>query len=448
MIDSNDIKLLDDCLAYAREKGASALRLTLTENDQQLVGVLDGEIDKISMSMDRSLGISMFADGRFGTFSTNLITRAGVFSMIDKALEMTRMMAPDPQRRLPEKSRKVTTALSGTEMGLLDCSIDTLTADSRREMALSSALWVRKNDFEKGFSVISEEGEYSDSISDTVTVDSEGLFCRHRETSFEIGYETTVEDSSGNRFSAYWWDASPSLDGILPALKDCSAEAILRAAGQIGPRSIPSGKYNVVFENECASRLLNPILTALGGYSIQQGNSFLAGKAGEKVFGSNFSVIDRPAEVGKYGSKLYDSEGVATRTMPIVEEGVVRNYFLNTYIAGKMGVSPTIEDVTRPSVAPFGGCPDLDAILSAVGRGILVTGFNGGNNNSTSGDFSYGIEGFLFEGGKRVHPVREIVLTGNFRDLWNSLIFSGEDPRKAMTRQIPTVAFKDLYISA
>ena len=139
MITASDIQLLKDGLEYALSKGASATRFTLTENDQQLVGILCGEIDKISRSMDRSLGISMFADGRFGTFSTNLITREGVFSMIDKALEMTRMMAPDPLRKLPSPERKVTDAITGTEMGLLDEAIDTLTPSGRRSLALGAA---------------------------------------------------------------------------------------------------------------------------------------------------------------------------------------------------------------------------------------------------------------------------------------------------------------------
>jgi PmbA protein len=82
------------------------------------------------------------------------------------------------------------------------------------------------------------------------------------------------------------------------------------------------------------------------------------------------------------------------------------------------------------------------------GSGILVTGFNGGNNNSATGDFSYGIEGFAFEDGVIVGPVREMLITGNFISLWNHLIAAGTDSRPCKINAIPTLAFSDVDFSA
>ena len=204
---------------------------------------------------------------------------------------------------------------------------------------------------------------------------------------------------------------------------------------------------NVVVESECASKLLNPLLTALGGYSVQQKNSFLADRLGEQVFPSCLTVLDRPRVAGANGARLFDSEGVATVEAPVIEEGTVKMFFLNTYIARKMDAAPTVEDCTRAVVLPTGGCRTLEDVLRKVGDGILVTGFNGGNSNSSTGDFSYGIEGYAFAGGKIVHPVREMLMTGNFISLWNNLTDVADDARACMSKLIPTLAFSNVDVN-
>ena len=91
---------------------------------------------------------------------------------------------------------------------------------------------------------------------------------------------------------------------------------------------------------------------------------------------------------------------------------------------------------------------DRDAIMALVGDGILVTGFNGGNSNSATGDFSFGVEGFLFRDGKIVHPVREMLITGNLLTLWGNLLAAGDDVRLCRSKIIPSLAFKDVDFSA
>ncbi|MBR3989145.1 MAG: TldD/PmbA family protein, partial [Bacteroidales bacterium] len=330
-------------------------------------------------------------------------------------------------------------ATEGTELGLYDTEYESLTAEKRREMALRSMAWPREG-------LISEEGEYSDSIFDSLTIDSQGLYARHTETSFEIGYESTVEDAEGNHLSSYWWDATPRLKDL--QLEGCAEKAYERAMAQIGPVDIPSGKYTLIVDSECASKLLTPVLNALGGFALQQKNSFLTDSLDKKLFPEELTILDAPRTPGDTGCRLFDSEGVATREMPIIEKGVVKTYFLNTYISRKMGLEPTVEDATRVKVLPTGGCKTQEDVLEKVQDGILVTGFNGGNSNPATGNFSYGIEGFLIKGGKKVHPVREMLITGNFLDLWNKLLVAAEDARPCLSKLIPTLAFADIDFSA
>ena len=449
-----EIALARHCLAYAQEAGADKARITLTKSLMNLTGVLNGEVDKVALALDRSLQLQLFVDGRFGTFSSNHLEQKELEAFIREAIGTVRMLEADACRQLPAPERLVKNARTGLELDLYDPSSETLTAEERRSLALQSCYYPHSgpNTLHSGprpgisWRLISEEGEYSDSVFDSLTLDSQGLEARHTETSFEIGYESTVEDAEGNRFSSYWWDASPRLKAL--QWEDCAQKACLRAVAQIGPKEIPGGKYTLIVDSECASKLLTPVLNALGGSSLQQKNSFLTGSLGKKLFPESLTVMDLPLTKGDTGCRLFDSEGVATRERAIIDKGVVNTYFLNTYIANKMGMEPTVEDATRVKVLPVGGCKTLEDVLRKAGNGILVTGFNGGNSNSATGNFSYGIEGFLVRNGKIVHPVREMLITGNFLTLWGKLLAAADDARPCLSKLIPTLAFTDVDFSA
>ena len=213
----------------------------------------------------------------------------------------------------------------------------------------------------------------------------------------------------------------------------------------------------MVVDSSVASRLVAPVLNALNGAALQQKMSFLNDSLGKKIFSEGMNLMDLPRTVGKNGSRMFDSEGVATKDAPVIRNGVVCQYFINTYNAAKMGIEPTIEDASRPLLMPYlkdMGLPEteislsLEDILSYCKNGILVTGFNGGNSNPVTGDFSFGIEGFAFSKGKITHPVREMLITGNLIELWNSLIAAGTDARESSRWQIPTVAFENVSFSA
>ncbi len=448
ILTQEEITLAKHCLAFAMQQGADAVRITLTKSLMNLVGLLNGEVDKTAHALDRSLQLQLFVEGRFGSFSSNRLEKEGLEAFIREAIGTVKMLEADAFRALPAPERLAKDAVTGRELGLYDTEYESLTAEKRREMALSSMAWPRLSSAHPGNSwkLISEEGEYSDSVFDSLTLDSQGLEARHTETSFEIGYESTVEDSEGRHFSSYWWDATPRLKDL--QLKDCAEKACQRAVAQLDPQGVPSGKYTLILDSECASKVVTPVLNALGGYSLQQKNSFLTDSLGKQLFPEGLTILDAPRTPGDTGCRLFDSEGVATREMPIIQNGVVKTYFLNTYISRKMEMEPTVEDATRVKVLPFGGCRTQEEVLAKMGDGILVTGFNGGNSNPATGNFSYGIEGFLIKDGKRVHPVREMLITGNFITLWNNLVAVADDARPCLSKLVPTLAFKEVDFSA
>ena len=448
-LSASEMRIADRCLETALRMGAGKVRVTLNKSLMELFGTLNGELDKVSHCMDRSMAICLFVDGKFGSFSTNRLVEDDIDSFVARSIATVRMLAEDPCRDLPDPSRTSKDALGGKELGLCDASYPLLTSDRRLKMAMDASIFMKHN----GEDLISEEGEYSDSVYDVLVIDSNGLRCRHTETSFEYGVEMTVKDSGGNRFSGYWWDSAPMLADL--DISTCGETALQRARAQIGPVKIPGDEYSMVVDSEVSSRLVGPIVKALGAYSLQQKNSFLLDSLGKKVFPEWMDLMDRPHAVGRPGSRLFDSEGVATAETPIIGNGVVKEYFVNTYMSNKMGIAPTVEDAVRPvlmpCVAPGLARPDRmdrEGIMEAVGEGILVTGFNGGNSNSATGDFSFGIDGFLFRDGKIIHPVREMLITGNLVTLWNSLLAAGDDPRPCKSKLIPTLAFGNVSFSA
>ena len=278
-----------------------------------------------------------------------------------------------------------------------------------------------------------------------------------------------VTDAEGRRFSSYWWDSSAFLKGIHP--ETCAKTALEKALAAMRPKEIPGGSYRMVVDGNVGSRLLSPIISALNASGIQQKMSFLCESRGQRLFSEGLSLTDMARERGKAGARLFDSEGVATTNLPLIENGVVKNYFVNTYMANKTGLEPTVEDISRPVLMSWASesllegfaevvntaVPDLESgkkvlslkdILRGCGDGIYVTEFNGGNCNPVTGDYSFGVSGFRFREGKIGKPFREMLITGNILELWNSLLAVSDDARECGRWRLPTTAFDGVSFSA
>ena len=456
MISDHEIQIARKCIGIALEKGADAARISLNKCVSDSISMLNGELDKVSHAADRSLYFYIFADGRYGTFSTNRLKEEDLDTFIENAVEMVRMLGEDLCRTLPATERTAKDAISGRELDLYDESYDISDAEGRLKSAEKLSIFkeIQTSDH-KEYRLISEECEYSESCDDTFLIDSNGFEGRHTETTFSAFAEMTIEDASGCKYSGFWWENTPQKNRL--NLAETGNIALTRATSQIGPKGKRGGRYKMVVDGSTASRLISPLLSAMNASSVQQKMSFLEDKTGKKVFSEGMTLMDMARTPGKSGSRLFDTEGVATKDAPIIENGILMQYFTNTYMANKMGIVPTIEDISRPCLMPYMRGKDLAGgekevslkdILNLCVSGIYVTGFNGGNCNPVTGDFSYGIEGFAFSRGKIMHPVKEMLITGNMIELWNSLLAAGTDARESARWQIPTIAFENVSFSA
>ncbi len=461
-ITEEETRIADRSVALAVEAGASAVQVTLDKARTEIYALLDGELDNIRQTGDRALTFKVYADGRYGVFSTNRLEESSIRDLLVKAVQNVRMLAPDRFRKLPAKEDTANDAVRGDEMGLVWYGYDTVTADEKLAMAKNVSVFAefREAAPDRNWKVVSEEVEYNNTLTDTYLTNSDGIRCRHTETSFEVCTQVTVEDNAGDKYSGFWWDYGISPEKVRAS--DCGHKAVMQAVSQIGPVNAVGGRHVMVVSNRIAGRLLQPVLDALGGRAIQQKSSFLTDSLGKQIFAKGLNIMDMPREKGKCGAILFEQDGRACLNREIITDGVVMEYFISTYMSGKLDMPATSECANRPVVKPFisselvegkdnafaSGSIGEAEIMGLCGSGILVTDFNGGNCNAATGDFSYGVEGLLFENGKVTAPICNMLITGNIVELWNNLIAAGNDSLDGMSRQVPTVAFKDVNFSS
>jgi PmbA protein len=207
----------------------------------------------------------------------------------------------------------------------------------------------------------------------------------------------------------------------------------------------PSAVMTLAVDSRAAGRLVGALFGPLAAASIQQKRSFLEGKLGASVGSPLLDVKDDPLIPRGLGSRLYDGEGIAAKPFPIFEGGVLRSLFVDVYYGRKLGIAPT---TSRASNLTWKlGARSQPELLAALGEGLLVTGFLGGNSNSTTGDFSLGLRGFRVRGGKLAEPVGEMNVSGNHLELWKRLAAVGNDPYRYSAMRTPTLVFEGVQIA-
>jgi len=187
------------------------------------------------------------------------------------------------------------------------------------------------------------------------------------------------------------------------------------------------------------------LLQAMFGRSIQQKQSFLADKKGQKVGSERLTLIDDPFIPSGLGSRTFDGEGIAAKKMTMIEAGVLREFYIDWYYGRKLGWEPTSGSPSNLVIPP--GKHSVKEIMKDLGRGIFVTGFIGGNSNSTTGDFSIGIIGQLFDKGEIVHPVSEMNIADNHLKFWPRLVEAANDPYTYSQMRFPSLVFDSVVVS-
>jgi PmbA protein len=437
MITNDNKKLAQWAMDFALKNGCQASRVSLYKGSNSSFEVRDMKIDRLTQASESGLVIHLFVDGRYGSFSTNRLEKSELEKFIQNGIDSTRYLAVDEARTLPNPSLYYKGG--GKDLGLTDSRFDSVNPDEKKELALQ----VCDEMMGKDARIISATSSYGDDKSASYMVTSNGFEGEKSSSTYTLVGSVSIKGEGEARPESYWYDSAVFLSKLIK--EGIGTKALERALRKIGQQKTASGKYTMVVDNMNSNQLVSPIIGAMYGSSIQQKNSFLLDKLSSKVLGENVTLIDEPHLTGKRGARYFDNEGVRTSRMPLFEKGVLKNYYFDIYYANKLGVAPTI---SSPSILTIGmGSKNIDQLVASTGKGILVTGFNGGNSNSSTGDFSYGVEGFLIENGKLTQPISEMNITGNIITLWNNLAEIGNDVRETSSWRIPSLVFEGVDFS-
>lgn len=424
-------------LEFALNNGCQEARISVITANNNSFEYRNTQLDKLHQSSENKLYIELFVDGRYGSFSTNRIDKSQLENFIKEGITSTRYLAEDKFRQLPDPERYFKE--NGEDLDLCDKSYLSLSAEEKLNTVKQAVEEIYGTDER----IISVSSSYDDGIGGEYMIASNGFEAENYDSAYSLTVEVSLKTDGDARAESYWFDNAVYWDDLKKS--GLGKIALERALRKIGQRKISSGEYEMLLDNTVASRLFSPLIGAMYGTALQQKNSFLLDKLGKQIVSGKLTVRDTPHIPRAFGSRWFDGEGVATNDRLIIEKGVLQTYFIDTYNSLKLDVNPTI---ASPSIIQIElGNRDFEEICNSITRGIWVTGFNGGNTNSTTGDFSFGVEGFFIENGVATIPISEMNITGNMLDLWSRLEEIGNDPRETSSWRLPSLLFSGVNFS-
>jgi PmbA protein len=421
---------------HALKGGAQEASVTISDNRSTSIEIRDQKIDSLKESNRSSLGISLFVDKKFSSHSTNRMKEDELKKFVDEAINATRYLAEDELRALPDP--ELYFKGEGPDLKKFDANLDAVDTKAKIELA-NQAL---NEAYKKDERIISVSSSYSDNISNMVMVKSNGFKGDSSDSGVSLSVSVSIKSDSG-RPSDYWYENSMFFDKLKTS--GIGTKALERTIRKIGPSKIDSGKYQVVIENRVAGNICNPVFAALQGSSLYQKQSFLIGKENKAIASPVLTVTDDPTISSGPGSRLFDEEGLAATVRHVIEKGVLKSYYIDDYYGKKLGMKPT--SGSSSNVIFSTGTRGMDEMVKSMKKGVLITGFIGGNCNGSTGDFSYGIEGYLIVDGKIDHPVNEMNITGNMTSFWFNLEEMGNDVLPDQSLKIPSIMLKDVELS-
>jgi len=423
-------------IEHARKNGANQVSVSISENRSTDIEIRDKKIDKLKESNQSSLSITLYVDKKYSSHSTNRLKKEELFKLVEEAIISTRYLAEDEFRMLPEP--ELYFKGEPKDLKLFDDKMDSVDPQNKIE----KANLVLNEAFGKDDRVISVSSNYYDGIYHNVMVTSNGFKGVSSGTSVSLSASVSVKSDKG-RPSDYYYENALFFDNL--KTDGIGKKALDRVLKKIDPKKLPSGKYPIVIENRVASQMIYPLYSAMQGWSIYQKQSFLIGKQDKPIANSLLTIYDDPSIPGSSGSRDFDGEGLKSVKRPIIENGILKDFYIDSYYGKKLGLKPTNGGFSN--VIFNKGTRNMDEMVNSLKKGVLITGFNGGNCNGTTGDFSYGIEGFYIVDGKIVHPVNEMNISGNMNQFWFNLIELGNDTMENDSLKIPSLRFENVDLS-
>ena len=411
-------ELATTILARCASRGASQAEVGLNADLGLSVTVRLGEVETIERRQDSGVGITVYFGQQRGSASTADLADSSIESTIEQACAIARHTQPDPWAGLADPER-------------LACDWPALDLwhpwQAEAEQVVDLALRCEAAGLELDQRIDnSDGGNVSLGHSLDVYANSHGFLGAERRSMHSISCSLVARAEDGGLERDCWYDAARA-GADLMAAEAIGRRAAERTLARLGARSLSTRRCPVLYVPETARGLIGHFLAAIGGGAQYRKTSFLLGQVGQVVMSPLVSMIERPHLPRGHGSSGFDDEGVATADSVLVERGVLSRYLLDSYSARRLGLTSTANagGVHNLVVAP--GQDDFAALLARMDRGLVVTELMGQGVNPVTGDYSRGATGFWVENGRIVHPVAEVTIAGNLRQMLAGIVAVGAD---------------------
>ncbi len=431
-----------------KKRGATAADVMIREDDTFSVTVRMGQVETLKEAISRSMMLRVFIGKRTATSHTSDLSENLIDRLVDETVEMAHLTSEDESGGLPEES---VFCSDFPDLNLLDPTWELLTPEERIALAVQAEAAALAAD--KAVTN-SEGGSFEYARSRVALANTQGFSGSYEGTGAVLVCVPIAQSKEGMQRD-YWMSAARHRSQMESA-EAVGRKAAERALRRLGARKISTCQVPVIYDPLAARSLLNHIFEAVSGSSIYRRSSFLVDQVGKSVAAPDVTIVDNARMPAGLGSAPFDDEGVSTQMTPIIENGILRNYLHSAYTARKLGARPTGNGSRVASgavtIGPTnfyleGGKYSPQDIIGSVKSGLYVVELIGFGVNTVTGDYSRGAVGLWIENGKFVHPVQEVTIAGNLRDMLKNIEMVGSDVTFVGSIAAPTLKISKMVVS-
>ena len=449
-VHSQDLQqLATEIVAKAMRAGATDAEVVIREGDEFSTLVRLGQVDTLKESGSRGVGLHVFVGQRVASTSSSDLSPKGIEHLVSGALALARVTSEDPFAGLPETAAfcQLTQDLDLYYEDVYSLPGDQRIDYARRAEAAALAADARIQN--------SDGGSFDAATGRKILANSRGFVGDYRRSYASISAVPIAHSADGQMQRDYWFTSARTLSK-LESPESVGIEAARRTLRRLNGRRVATQRVPIVFAPEMARGLIGNIFEAANGDAIYRHASFFTDQLGEQVAAANITVIDDGTIVGGFGTSPFDGEGLPTRRKAIVENGILKNYLLNTYTARKLNMEST-GNASRglagnPGIG--GGNVYLEKgeispaeIIADIRDGFYVTELMGYGVNMVTGDYSRGASGLWIEGGELAYAVQEITIAGNLKEMFKNIVAIGNDLEFRGAVTAPTLRIEGMTIA-
>lgn len=411
-------QISQDILAHARKGGATACETNVSDGFGQTVTVRQGAVETIEYNRDKGLSVTVYMGQKRGHASTSDFSPQAISDTVAAALSIARYTANDDCAGLAEAE------LLAKDYPDLDLYFPWQISV---EEAIELALTCEQAGYAADKRIANSEGaSISVSESQFIYANSLGFLGGYPLSRHSISCAMIAEHGDSKQRDYWYGIARDAMD--LETVESIGQKAGKRSAARLGARKIDTCEVPVLFEAPIASSLIGHFASAVSGGNLYRQSSFLLNSIGQQVFAPHIHILELPYLNKGLSSCAFDDDGVTTVERNIVENGVVQGYFLSSYSARKLGLRTTGNaGGSHNLIMRDDAGSSFDALLQKMGTGLLVTELLGHGINAVTGDYSRGASGFWVENGVISHPVEEITIAGNLKNMFQGILAVGND---------------------